>query len=117
MGENRHPRLALPVALVLGAWALPLALRLALPSHHRAHRSAWLGLVLGLAYVACLFPTLGLLGGHIVMLHADRYCYLPSLLLGADAAPPALPTLHTRVSRSRMCGWNGAGGPELKGCT
>jgi tetratricopeptide (TPR) repeat protein len=36
-------------------------------------------------YIALLLPTLGLSTGHIAMLAADRYCYLPAMILGVPA--------------------------------
>jgi tetratricopeptide (TPR) repeat protein len=41
-------------------------------------------------YIVLLLPTLGLTTGHIAMIAADRYCYLPAMILGVPGLGFAL---------------------------
>ena len=53
-------------------------------------------LLVALAYVALLSPTLGLVGGHIAEISADRYAHLPSMLLGVPLLAACLVQLRPR---------------------
>eukprot|EP00929_Paragymnodinium_shiwhaense_P014561 TRINITY_DN122478_c0_g1_i1.p1 TRINITY_DN122478_c0_g1~~TRINITY_DN122478_c0_g1_i1.p1 ORF type:complete len:743 (+),score=162.32 TRINITY_DN122478_c0_g1_i1:197-2230(+) len=61
----------------------------------------------GLAYLALLAPTLGVVGRHIGEVAADRYCHLACMLLGTPLLAALLFRLHEAASapaRSRLLG-------------
>ena len=104
-----HPAFAVAAVFVVGATALCFCILLV--SWQRKHTprpvSLWteLGAISWFAYITLLVPTLGLVGKgatHITVLAADRYCYLPSLMIGIAVTSCALArvSMTSRIAQS-----------------
>jgi tetratricopeptide (TPR) repeat protein len=48
------------------------------------------------SYLVLLLPTLGMFSDHVQTLAADRYCYIPAMLIGVPLLSRVLQTAHRR---------------------